>query len=180
MRHRTEGSRVTTLLIPEMNFTCNASIVGFIVTVTGQSFYRSPYSKIQIWRNQTSTYYRVGSGISMNFRNSGPCVATSRSYEGRLLWCILRDTLQISIQPGDILGIELPAIARARNHAEIFFTRGGPINYVFEHQISSSSNVDLSSHGISSKVKQLPQIAFNLTSGEVYTLTYLKRKKKCC
>ena len=157
---------MTTLLIPEMNFTCNASIVGFIVT--GQSFYRSTYSKIQIWRNQTSTYYQVGSGISMNFRNNrGSCVATSRSYEGRLLWCILHDTLQISIQPDDILGIELPATARGRNHAEIFFTRGGPINYVFEHQISSSSNINLSSHGISSKVKQLPQIVFNLTSGEV-------------
>ena len=160
MSRRTDSSRVTTLLIPEMNFTCNASIVGF--SVTGQNFYRQPYSKIQIWRNQTSTYYQVGSGISMNFDNSGPCVA-SRVYKGRLLWCILRDTLQISVQSEDILGIELPATA---NDVEIFFTRGGPVNYVFEHQISSSSNVNLSSQGTSSKVKQLPQIVLNLTSGE--------------
>ena len=160
MGRRTNRSRVTTLLIPEMNFTCNASIVGFIVT--GENLYRQPYSKIQIWRNQTSAYYQVGSGISMNFDSSGPCVA-SRAYKGRLLWCILRDTFKISIQPDDILGIELPATA---DDVEIFFTRGGPVNYVFEHQISSSSSVNLSSHGNSSQVKQLPQIVFNLTSGE--------------
>ena len=158
MSRRTDSSRVTTLLIPEMNFTCNASIVGF--SITGQNFYRQPYSKIQIWRNQTSAYYQVGSGISMNFGNSGPCVA-SRLYEGRLLWCILRDTLQISIQPDDILGIELPATP---NDVEIFFTRGGPVNHVFERQIISSSNINLQT---SSKAKQLPQIVFNLTSGEV-------------
>jgi hypothetical protein len=158
-------SRVTTLLIPGMNFTCNASIVGFIVT--GQSFYRRSYSIIQIWRNQSSTYYQTGSGISINVVNSGldPCVAY-RLYTGRLLWCLLRDTLQISIQPDDILGIELPATARP-NHG-IFFTRGGPVNYMFERQISSSSssNISLSSLGNSSKIKQLPQIVFNLTSGE--------------
>ena len=163
MSHRTDRSRVTTLLIPEMNFTCNASIIGF--SVTGQNLYRSPYSKIQIWQNQTSTYHQVGSGISVNFHNSrGSCVA-SRSYEGGLLWCILRDTFQISIQPDDILGIELPT----DDDVEIFFTRGGPVNYVFGRRISSNFNINLSS---SSKVKQLPQIVFNLTSGEVYTLTY--------
>ena len=42
------GNSVLTILIPDMNFTYNATIAGFIVA--GTSVKKEPYSKIQIWR----------------------------------------------------------------------------------------------------------------------------------
>lgn len=162
VNHRTSSSSITTLLIPDLNFTCNASIVGFIVT--GGNFYRSPYSKLQIWRNdhsKNSVYSQVRSGISVNLVNGGPvCVASW--VVGALSWCILDDDLFISIQPGDILGLELP---RSNSEVEIFFTRRGPINFVFERQLGLSSTANLLSNRSFSEVQQLPQIIFNLTAG---------------
>ena len=84
----------------------------------------------------------------------------ARAIVGDTLWCILYNTHQVSIQPGDILGIELP---RTRN-TEILFTKGGPINYVFNGR--PGSTVNLSNNESFSKAQQLPQIVFSLTLGK--------------
>ena len=162
--HRTSGSVVTTRLFPDMNFTCNASIVGFIVA--GQNFYRSPYSTLQIWRNdhaQNTGYFNVHN-ISMNLANGNPVCRASWAVLGVLSWCILHSNMQFSVQPGDIIGLELPATTSDR---EIFFTRGGPVTYVLDGQLNSTSTVNLSNNrSYSESVQQLPQIIFNLTAGE--------------
>ena len=161
-RH-TSGSVATTRLIPDMNFTCNASIVGFIVA--GQNFYRSPYSTIQIWRNnhaQNTGYFQVHN-ISMNLANGNPVCRASWTVLGVLSWCILHSNMQFSVQPGDIIGVELPVTTRDN---EIFFTRGGPVTYVFDGQLNSTSTVNLSNNRSYSEFQQLPQIIFNLTAGE--------------
>ena len=148
-----------------MNFTCNASIVGFIVA--GQNFDRSPYSKIQIWRNnhaQNTGFFQVHN-IPMNLANGNPVCRASWTVQqlGILLsWCILHSNIQFSVQPGDIIGLELPATS----DDEIFFTRGGPITHVFDGQLNSISTVNLSNNRSYSEFQQLPQIIFNLTAGE--------------
>ena len=85
----------------------------------------------------------------------------ARRIVGDTFWCILNDNLQVSVQPGDILGIELPRTS----NIEILFTNGGPVNYVFNGR--PGSTVNLSNNESFSKVQQLPQIVFNLTSGKL-------------
>ena len=150
---------LVTILIPEMNFSCNATIFGFIVADTGLM---PPHSLIQIWRKNMSEslgYYKVGSNIEINPRptaRGGVCSYRNRVVTKRIVWCIFNDDLQVSVQPGDILGLEL------RNNG-INFTTGVINNYIFEGQLQSSmallndTNVTIT--------QQIPQIAFNLTSG---------------
>ena len=156
------GSRtmtnMTTLLIPEMNFTCNASVVGFIVS--GRSWGDGCHSRVQIWRKSSRSYYQVGS-VSIH---DGACVATQRIV-GDIHWCILHENMQVSVQPGDILGLELPAAHYYSD--EILFTNRGPTNYVFKHLNQLDSNTNLFLNGRAT-AQQLPQIIFNLTSGKPY------------
>ena len=153
---RTTTINMTTLLIPEMNFRCTASIVGFIVA--GRDSDVIPHSRVQIWRkNASGMYYQVG-----NFSaHDGVCVAVQatvgHTYKNL---CILQDNFRVSVQPGDILGLELPAI----DSNEILFTNEGPTNYIFKHPNQLDSNINPSLNG-SSTAQQLPQIIFNLSSG---------------
>ena len=75
-------------------------------------------------------------------------------------WYILHENLQVSVQPGDILGLELPAT----DSVEILFTNRGPTNYIFRHSNQLDSNTNLSLNGRAT-AQQLPQITFNLTAG---------------
>ena len=159
---RTRNTKLITLLIPEMNFTRNASIVGFIVT--GRSLSGGSHSKVQFWRMNNSqnsaAYYRVGN-VSLHVHTSSGGVCITRTVVGNTLLCILHDNLQVSIQPGDIFGLELPRTGTD----EIWFTNGGPVNHVFEHQLGSYAN--LSDNGSYSNAQQLPQIILNFTSGKL-------------
>lgn len=99
----------------------------------------------------------------MNTARSGSvCIAVGQIISSTgTYWCILPDVIQV--QAGDILGVELP-----QNNHEIFFTSGGPVNYIFEHhnQLNSNMTVNLSNHTSYSTAQQLPQIVFNFTSGK--------------
>ena len=66
--------------------------------------------------------------------------------------------MAVSVQPGDFLGLEIP---RTNENSGIYFTSGGPENYVFTGALNSP--VELANN--SAVVQQRPQIAFNLTSG---------------
>jgi hypothetical protein len=148
---------MTTLLIPEMNFTCTASVVGFIVS--GRNLGNGPHARVQIWRKSISpssgSYYQVGS-VSIH---DDACVAMQEVVDDTH-WCILQDTIRVSVQSGDILGLELPAT----DSDEIFFTNRGPINYIFRNSNQLDSITNLSLNG-SSTAQQLPQIVVNLMSG---------------
>ena len=94
---RTRNANITTLLIPEMNFTCNIlSIVGFIVA--GRNLNSGSNSRIQIWRKNSShnsiIYYQAGHSVSVNVPlnavSGSVCMAVGRIV-GDTFWCILRD-----------------------------------------------------------------------------------------
>ena len=149
---------VITSLIPHMNFTYNATIVGFLVAGRGLS--REPYSKIQVWRqnsSQVGVYYKVEPDI--NIVNIDIVCVSSIRVVANVRSCILNDEYQVSVQPGDILGLELPQT----NQDEFFFVSGGPKNYIFEHEMTSPIKLNDSNY---MRVQQ-PQIAFNLTSGSL-------------
>ena len=155
-------SSPVTLLIPAMNFTCNATIAGF--AVAGTWLNRAPHSQLQLWRknsSHSSVYYKIGS-ISVNIAgNGGVCNVISR-IANITYWCILFK--QVSVQSGDILGLQLP-----NNNLEILFTSRsrGPVNYIYEQEYLLNSTVDLSHNENYTIAQQLPQIAFNLTSGRI-------------
>jgi hypothetical protein len=152
------------LLIPKLNFISNASIIGY--TVAGGQLDSQPHSQLQIWHQtgsqNSAIYSRIGNSIPVNVPSSrgsasGPvCLASQRIVQD-IFWCILHDNLKVSVQPGDILGLELPQT----NGTEIWFTSEGPVNYVFENRLGSNVNL---SHADSTP-QQLPQILFNFTSG---------------
>ena len=152
---RTKEDTVITTLIPDMNFTYNATIAGFIVA--GRRFNQNPHS-IQIWRPnglQPVTYYQVERDITVN---NMECSVQYRFGNFRLVSCILNSKNRVRVQPGDFLGLQLPQMI---NDSGIYFTSGGPTNYIFEHKLNSPAEPN------NSTVQQRPQIAFNLTLGTV-------------
>ena len=152
-------SSTVTLLIPAMNFTCNATIAGFVVA--GTRLNSAPHSQLQIWRkdsSQNSVYYKTGS-ISVNTAGS---VCAAWKIVNITYWCTLFEVSRLSVQPGDILGLQLP-----RNF-EILFTNGGPINFIHERVYQLNSTVTLSHNESDSITQQLPQIILNFTSGKQY------------
>ena len=138
-----------------MIFTHPATIAGFIVA--GRTFNQEPSSKIQIWRQNSSQpciYYQVEPGIVIN----RDMVCVSPQVVNNVLFCTLNGKHQVTVQPGDFLGLEL------NNGSEILFTSGGPKNYVFEHKLLISP-IELNNFDFTTAAQQ-PQIAFNLTSGK--------------
>ena len=106
--------------------------------------------------SQNSVYNKVGV-ITVNIAYNGD-VCVAQQIVRNTWWCILLDAAQISVQPGDILGLELP-----HNDHEIYFTKEGPENCVFQYQLDST--IRFSSDNSCMYDHQLPQISFKFTSG---------------
>ena len=147
----------TTTVIPDMSFTYSSIIAGFIVA--GRMLNREPYFKIQIWRpGNDSLYYRVQPNITVN--RDVVCRASTRRVVSNVLFCILYREFRVTVQPGDILGLELPQTNQTDNG--VFFTSGGPKNYIFKQVLTSPIKLNDSNYTVRA---QQPQIAFNLTLG---------------
>ena len=145
-----------------MNFTCSRIIVAFTFAGTNRlGGQQDPM--IQIWRENSSQpgsgYYKIGYPIPVNI-SSVACADGLPSLDTRFYLCILNREYQILVQPGDILGLEIAPMNN--DDFDIWFTRGGPTNYVFNKQLNST--IDLSE--ATTTVPQLPQILFGFTSGK--------------
>jgi hypothetical protein len=115
--------------------------------------------KLQIWREdkvQTGIYYRQGADIPIVDKNPA-CTLDRRS--GGISRCMLNETFQISVQPGDILGLELPP--RDDIDFDIYFTPGGPVSYIFEGKLNSTVNISEAA----GESNDLPQISLAVTLG---------------
>lgn len=116
--------------------------------------------KIKIWREsktESGIYYRHGPDIPV-VGDSSVCIR--HHLGGGLFWCTLNETWQVSVQPGDILGLELPP--ENDDDFDIYFKSGGPQNYVFEGQRDCS--VDISE--AVNQSNDLPQINFVVMLGK--------------
>ena len=152
-------------LIPDIKFTCNSSIVGYTVAMKRKNGER--YPMIQIWRaikTHSCVYHKIGTGISMD-----EALCTNRQIETStdVFHCDLNQTVQVSVQFGDILGLELPPENDAAS--SLFFARvvRGPMNYVFSQQQLSSSLDELQLPNNTSLNQELPQIALQVESGNI-------------
>ena len=151
-------------LITEIRFICNSSIIGYTVAMKS-SKNGEQYPMIQIWREMRShsgVYHKVGTGISMD---GALCTNGQVEVSSNVFHCDLNQTIQVSVQFGDILGLELPP--EDDDARTLLFARivKGPLNYVFSQQQLPSSLDELQLANSTSLNQELPQIALQVESG---------------
>ena len=149
--HPASSSQSVIVLIPEMNFTCNGSIVGYTVAGLG-SIMES--HEIQIWREISHSHqYNKTTASSRKIRDDVCTGGLQKIHSNDILHCNL--TTGISVRSGDILGLELPHNSRLAFAA----ATKAPNNYVFSEGVNSASVESISSHQL------LPQITLEIESG---------------
>ena len=101
-------NNVATRLFPDLRFGCSGKIVRFTVAVLNIKGQQSP--RIQIRRpnhTQPDIYYKLGLDIPI-VDKSDVTVCLRKRTDDQVFRCILNEEFQVSVQPGDILGLELP------------------------------------------------------------------------
>ena len=166
---------VVTRLIPELKFTCRGTIVQFTLGgVLIRSGVHDP--KIQIWRereSQCGAYFKSAPDIALN---RSVCDGMATMVSSGVYRCTLKEAFRVSVQPNDILGLELPSTDNGE--FELYFKDGGPTNYVFNNQVLGT--VVLSSR--TKEVQEQPQINITVDSETILSpgtdaLTHFKTKK---
>ena len=154
-----DNTKVTTQLFPDLRFGCIGTIVRMVVAVDNKRGQHSP--KLQIWREdkaQTGIYHRQGAEIQIIDDNPA-CIRDRRSHD--VFRCTLNEMYYISVQPGDILGLELPP--RKDVDFDIYFTPGGPTSYIFEGKLNSTVNISEAAD----ESNYLPQISLVVILGMI-------------
>ena len=133
----------------------------FAVAVSNREGQQSP--KIQIWRlngTQPDIYYKPGPDVPIT-DSSDVHVCLRDRIGGRVFRCTLNEEFQVSVQTGDILGLELPP----QNNVDfnIYFAEQGPENYVFEQRLTSTVNLSEANR----VTTHMPQINFTVIIGNV-------------
>ena len=158
-----DTNNVTTRLFPELKFGCSGKIVRFTVAVVNRSGQQKP--KIQIWRlngtQLSDTYYKSGLDIPI-VDNSAVC--RRHRLSSGIFRCTLNEAYQVPVQPGNILGLELPP--KINDNFDIYFIEPGPLNYVFEGSLTSTANLSEASQVTS----HMPQINFTVMLGTTHAL----------
>ena len=160
----------STRIIPEMNFACNGTIVGYTAALRWQPGHQLQGPTIQVWRKNTTipgSYYKTSVYIAINNAScDGGLINSNASME--VFHCSLKPTTRVSVQPGDILGLELPV-----KHNRLTFARvsSGPTNYMTLFNMKGRfSIIDagalLNSRQHDNVTRALPQINLEVESGK--------------
>ena len=158
MVNRTDLKINSTVLIPDMKFTCSGAIVN--VTVAGMmldSDSGNQSIKLQIWRKNENEpgriFYRVNE-IAIELPSDSMC-KRSHVYE-----CTLNfnnQTTSVNVKIGDILGIELPP----KTDFELYsVTKCRLPNYIFKHNLPSTT-IDLHNGNKGDAARPLIRIEVN-------------------
>ena len=123
-----------------MKFVCNGTINGYTVAMRREGGQQHP--RIQVWRrNEThdpiGVYHKVGSAIPID--ESFTCIAGPTEVVDDVFDCDLLEGSGISVQPGDILGLELPPANNNSGVISFASVTKGLTNYVFEQQLDSTT-----------------------------------------
>ena len=157
-----------TRIIPEISFTCPGTVTGW--RAAGE-FRNSDNiiinSVLSVWRETSSgsgTYDRIGEielGICGSEDPAPLVVGMSGIYE-----CSLPQSERVSVQPGDIIGIELPVDNRANFRLYFNNTNNAPTNYVFSgHDTTYSLSQAISSEQASDQ----PQVSLTVVPDNIAT-----------
>ena len=177
-------------LIPEMNFACNGTITGYTAVLRNRTRPGDQDPIIQVWRKNTSqfgsyVYYKTSPDIAID---SGLCVdgltqlVAEVSSGNEVLHCNLNQRTRVSVQAGDILGLELPE--RNNDDIRLAFARvsSGPTNYVFDTSKSQLTYYDLWRRNTYRIVRELPQITLEIGSGKYINIKFYGsiHDGRCC
>ena len=152
-----------TVLIPEMMFTCNGTVTGF--TVAGSQAKRQQDPVIQIWRGDLShsnqgVYYNKRADIAIN---KSVCEnRLARELNRAVFHCNLFESFQVTVQAGDILGLDIPSPADDDFYVIFASSTQGPENFVFDSRPLPSP---ISLSNASSINYQLPQLTLLIEPG---------------
>ena len=146
-----------------MKFVCNGTINGYTVAMRRKGGQQHP--RIQVWRrnethDQIGVYHKVGSGIPIN--ESFTCIAGPTEIVDDVFDCDLLEGSGISVQPGDIFGLELPPANDDSGVILFASVTNGPTNYdivLFEQQLDSTTAMLSNSTSMS---EELPLITLRL------------------
>ena len=165
-----------TILIPEMNFTCSGTVVGF--TVGGRQVNGEEDPLIQIWRENLShpdpgVYYKIATDITIN----GTVCENGLSEESgtSVFHCNLSESFHVSVEQGDILGLEIPPLNNDDFLVYFAHTTKGPLNYVFDSQLLASP---ISLSNASSVNQLLPQLTLQIEPG-IMRISMIANHHKC-
>ena len=162
------GNRFRTRVIPEMSFTCHGTVTHWRAAgefrTQGNAMINSVLS---IWRERSSergTYNRVGEVELGTCGNQVPAPSVTNVYE-----CTLPQSERVSVQPGDIVGIELPPENDANFQLYFDSTNSGPANSVFDSHDSTFSLSQASSN----ITQDQPQVSLTVEPDTATTIPIL-------
>ena len=120
--------------------------------------------ELQIWRLENSTVVEHGRYHRVNSISLLPGICRDNMFENRTIGsisvynCTLKSDAQILVEPGDIIGIDLPPKQRA-NFELYSVTESGLTNFIFERiRDRQSCIIDLSSRTWSIETTVLPLV----------------------
>ena len=127
-----ESNIAITRIIPEMSFTCSGTVSYWRAAGEFQGGGNpNVYAVLSVWRKRSGSgiYDRVDGRIRLGICGSGVqatlVMGMSNVYE-----CTLPQSERVSVQPGDIVGIELSG--RNNDRFRLYFDdNSGPTNYIF-------------------------------------------------
>ena len=130
---------IETRLIFSMSFTCSGVIIGW--TVSGRAREGTQFPKLQVWRANSSQgpdfYFKPEKDIQVDAEGTACEILTKTC--GQIFQCRLSNDHQVSVQSGDILGVELPP--EFTSGFELFFVGDLPDtqdHYIFLQQLGST------------------------------------------
>ena len=150
-----------------MSFACEGIITGYTVALSMRDSGRGDLNPgvIQVWRKSTSqlgSYYNTGFGIAIN---ETLCVGGLTNVSSEMFYCNLnQSTTKVAVQPGDILGLELPTLAWYNDDIRLAFARtsSGPTNYMF----NTRERLSMYSGALLWRNRVLPQILLEVGSSK--------------
>lgn len=134
---------IETRLLFSVNFTCPGTIVGW--TVAGRQRGGTQYPKLQVWRQDSSRrdyYNKLGRDIQVDAQGSACELITQTC--GQVFQCRLRSTNRVTVQSGDILGVELPPTNINSIGFDLYFISvpNTQDHYVFRRQLDPSVRIE--------------------------------------
>ena len=172
---RATGNTVITRIIPDMTFNCTGTVVKW----RAAGFYdgRSVNAMLGVWRERSSdagTYDKAATvelGTCGNVGQATPVTGLSNVYE-----CTLPESLRVSVQPGDIVGIEIASNSVYNFRLYFDDTNGGPTNYEFDGQfptitLSQRARISQDQPQISLTVEMAVQTTEGSTTTQLPTTT---------
>ena len=152
-----------TFIVPDMRFTCSGTVTGW--RVAGEHFGGNTNSKLIILRERS---IEPGTYDTVDTIELGDCAGQSvETGMNNVYECTLNRRRRVSVQPGDIIGIETPGQANGKFRL-YFDSSGGPTNYILDSRAPQTINLSDSNLLIDQLV---PQISLTVTASTTQITT---------